>query len=78
MKSLGGNQSSNIPLLSRIDELADSCRKLREERRRLVDEEQSLEDSIRAEMMLADSDSVSLPLQIEYEKLTESFMETFQ
>ena len=62
----------------RVEDLADSCRKLREERRRLSDEEQSLESSIRAELELADSDSVSLPLQREYEKLAESFMDTFQ
>jgi len=63
---------------ARIDEMADSCRKLREERRGLLDEEHSLEDSIRAEMSLADSDSVSLSLQTGCERLTESFADTLQ
>ena len=68
----------NLYFFFRIDEMADSCRKLREDRRGLLDEEHSLEDSIRAEMSLADSDSVSLSLQTEYERLTESFVGTLQ
>ena len=64
--------------LSRADDLAVKCRKLREERRNLEVEKQSLEKSIRAELSLADSDSVSLPLEQEYENLTESFMKTYK
>ena len=61
-----------------VDELAGAYRSLQEEKRHLTAERKALEEEIRREMSLVDSDTVSLPLQEEYEKLTEAFKGTFE